>query len=265
MKTKISPRSAFTLIELLVVIAIIAILASLLLPALANAKRKAQLVKCISNLKQMQLAWVLYADDNEDIMIPNAPAGAPPNLVWVASTYMDWANSTANINETLLKGTLLAPYCNKVTDIYKCAGDKESAANGPRLRSYSMNSQMGHIGGPAVGGGTYTPPNYNAGFRVFKKTTELNELSPSDAFIFIEEHPDSINDGYFQVSMSSTTFPDIHGSNHGGGVGTLSFADGHVDKHIWDFHPPVRKIKLQNQVVTARDADYMQKHASVPN
>jgi prepilin-type N-terminal cleavage/methylation domain-containing protein/prepilin-type processing-associated H-X9-DG protein len=258
-------RRGFTLIELLVVIAIIAILAALLLPALGLAKQKAQLTKCISNLKQMQLAWLLYADDNDDTMVPAGPAAAPPNLVWVSSIYMDWNTSPANNNVSLLKNTLLAPYCEKVTDIYKCAADKEKAKNGARLRSFSMNSQMGHIGGTDPFGAPYSPPNYNPGYRVFKKTSELEVWSPSDAFVFIEEHPDSINDGYFQISMTSTTFPDIIGSNHGGGAGVLSFADGHVEKHIWDFRAPVKKIVLKNQTVSANDLRFIQQHGTIPN
>jgi prepilin-type N-terminal cleavage/methylation domain-containing protein/prepilin-type processing-associated H-X9-DG protein len=222
---------AFTLIELLVVIAIIAILAAMLLPALAKAKAKAEGVSCVSNVKQMQTAWFMYADDFNDIMVPNGSAGAPTNYSWVDGTYMDWYNSKANINYDILKFGLLSPYLQNGVRVYKCAGDKVPSANGQRVRSFSMSGQMGQQ--PSGAPLNYTPPDYNPGYRRFKRRSDLTALMPpSQAFVFLDEHPGSINDGYFQTSMSTLVFPDLPASRHGGSCG-FSFADGHAELHKW--------------------------------
>ena len=265
----------FTLIELLVVIAIIAILAAMLLPALAAAKVRAQTVKCISNLKQLQLGAVMYSQDNQDVMIPNAPSPGGPSgaQTWCGLELENWGSNPANTNVQYYQTSIMAPYMSGQVTVYTCPGDTIPSANGHRIRSYSMSSQMGNIYTKAM----TEDQNFNPGYIAFVKMSQLSSgtLSASDAFVFCEENMCSLNDGYLQISMTSAVFEDVPSSYHRNVCG-FSFADGHCEAHKWltpDLPGAVinyyDKKLTKNQISASgakqnMDWQWLTQHASVP-
>jgi prepilin-type N-terminal cleavage/methylation domain-containing protein/prepilin-type processing-associated H-X9-DG protein len=216
---------AFTLIELLVVIAIIAILAAMLLPALARAKAKAQGIMCLSNGKQLTLAWQMYPADNVDRLVYNKPSFSTDLENWVGNV-LSWGTDPQNTNVSLIKEAKLGPYVAKSLGVFKCPADLVPSDAGPRTRSLSMNAFVGDKGdaGPI-----------NASWQQFLKSGDFRR--PSGTIVFLDEHPDSINDGWFVFCTAAdpserTAWSDLPASYHNGACG-FSFADGHSEIKKW--------------------------------
>ena len=231
---RLQTARGFTLIELLVVIAIIAILAAMLLPALSAAKKKAQAIQCLSNYKQLTLAWTMYANDNSETLAFNGDrnaTGVQTTPSWVYNSqvnYMTWGAEPYNTNIQFIindQVSSLGSYVAKTVTIYRCPADNylSPVQHGLRWtyrdRSCAMNA--------AIGGGIkyYGTASW---FYNVKKMNDFHAPGPSDSWLLLDQHPDSIDDGAFYFDSASTNFIELPASNHGGASG-ISFADGHSE------------------------------------
>jgi len=241
-------RRGFTLIELLVVIAIIAILAAMLLPALAKAKQKAQLINCLNNEKQLSLGWIMYANDNNDKIVVNGdeneqPSTSPDVLAqsdfqaggskaqWCPGDMTSLSQATAEnglFATNCIKAGLIYPYVQSLS-IYHCPVDAfripVASSTGPfQLRSYSMNCWMNP---KDLWDGT------DWGYISYRKMTQIGKPGPSTTFVFIEESAYSIDDGYFAIQPNEiTTWVNAPAVYHGNSS-VLSYADGHSEPRKW--------------------------------
>jgi hypothetical protein len=263
------PQSGLTLPDVLAVIATLGILAILIVPALGNQQPKA--AQCLGNMRELALAWTLYAGENNDRLAINSDPsltyspyyrGTPS---WVSGV-IDWTAGSQNTNAAFVvdpRYSLLGVYCGQNPQIFACPSanylSRPQRALGwtHRVRSVAMNGAVGD-------GNKYQQPYNPFGWidwYVARKTADFQSPEPSDVFVLLDEHPDSIDDQIFYVDPDlnnrASMLPELPGSDHDGACG-LNFADGHATLHKWQAtvaRQPVTYTVRQRIPAPANDAD----------
>ena len=255
-------KDGFTVIELLAVLAVLALVTAVLLPALAGTRQNSQVIECLANQRQLAAAWIMYANDNHDILVPNRglngangvsyngdprqqpqlqPGGAnadwcPGNLLNTGDVVPGPYPGGSRYNWWIQAG-LLYPYINNINP-YRCPADHSIVPRGggpfqaPALRTYSMNDFVQPMDAPGYG---LTPwsGGPTVGYYFYTKLSTMTRPGPSKTFVFIEENTYSIDDGFFLVDPRETTRWVNSPAVLHGNASVLAFADGHTDTHRW--------------------------------
>ena len=249
--------AAFSLIELLIVLAIIAIIAAMLMPGLGKGKSSAKSASCMSNLRQLQAAWVQYVDDNNDRLPPNISRSTGPAGAFRQNVPQSWVlgNARFDTGPNTISGGLLFHYTPALA-VFRCPEDRSGFQNHPdalRYRSYSMNCWLNGDSDPTDYYQDWANPGNESSDKT--KLSQLAQISTSKVFGFIDEHEQSIDDGCMVVSNPADKAPDVWyklpSDRHAQGC-NISFVDGHVEHWRWKWR---KRFQLHGEDVerAARD------------
>jgi len=253
----------FTLIELLVVIAIIAILAALLLPALSRAKAASQSTSCQNNLRQLQLAWKSYENDNSDFFPPNYATSVQGHPESVSNSWV-LGNAQYDTDTTNIVAGCLYPRVG-MAKTYRCPSDTVKTIGSPSVphtRSYSVNAWLGSVF-QVYGVFEPNPAEMPPGYTFKTKATLITEPGPAEVFVFIDDNERTIDDGLFVVGRIS--WFDYPADRHNRGA-NMSFLDGHVEHKRWAAPKTVRFWAYgANPAVIGDEADHAWLLSHVPD
>lgn len=240
-------------------IAIIAILASLLLPALARAKTKAHQIACLNNYRQLQLCWLMYVDDHQDALPPNATTSGAGRDAYNATrdTWIQGNAWTDTTSANIERGVLFS--YNRSVKIYKCPSDRATVRDQGRIRrfrSVAMNMYLNHIP--------------NASDRTcWHRYSQIKDPPPAKVFVFIDEHENSIDNARFTLlGRNDWAWVDFPATRHNSGC-VLSFADGHAELWRWLEPTTIQAGRMKGWVqnvpaVPGKDRDLGRIHESIP-
>ncbi len=240
--------AGFTRLELFTLLTLLCLLAVVIRPAWGNSGPSRRLV-CMENLRRLSAAWLLYADDNGGKFVGNYHGGFVPTpgsreRPW-ASGWLDWTSAGDNTNTVYLTNpryAALVPYLGGDSTVFKCPADdylsSAQVARGwsERVRSYALNCALGE-------GNAMTGP-LNSAIRIVIRNSDFGNLPPERAFVFLDEHPDSVNDPLFFVPNSPVNLVDVPGALHAG-AGWFTFADGHLELRRWQSPQLTRPVSYR--------------------